>query len=104
MKNVSQGDVLRVGGITHPVLVVSNQEFNQIMEVIVCPVLDDLSVNAIHPTVIIRQQNSEKKAYIACEHLRHLDLKARRYTKLGSVDYFQMMDISDILVALLEYR
>ena len=104
MEKISQGDVLRAGGVAHPVLVVSNQEFNQIMEVIVCPVMDDLPSNAIHPRVTIRQQNAEKTAFIACEHLRHLDLKARRYTKLGSVDYFQMMDISDILVALLEYR
>ena len=104
MEKVSQGDVLRVGGIAHPVLVVSNQEFNQIMEVIVCPVLDDLSPNAIHPMVTVQQQNTEKKTCIACEHLRHLDLKARRYTKLGSVNYFQMMDVCDTLIALLEYR
>lgn len=104
MKTPEQGDVLRVSGVSHLALVVSNNEFNRIGEVIVCPILNDIPVNAIHPSVTIRQPGSEFKAVVACEHLRHLDLHARHFSKAGTVDDFQFMDISDILVALLEYR
>ena len=104
MNTPEQGDVLRVSGISHLALVVSNDEFNQIGEVIVCPILNGIEENAIHPSVTIRQPGGKSQGVVACEHLRHLDLHARHFSKVGTVGDFQFMDISDILIALLEYR
>ena len=104
MLKAEQGDVLRVQGIRQLVLVVSNQFFNEIGEAMVCPLMNEIPLNAIHPEVMIQGGSSSQTARVACEHIRHLDLNARFFTKVGSVDYFQMMDICDILVSLVEYR
>ena len=104
MRKAEQGDVLRVQGIRQLVLVVSNQDFNEIGEVMVCPLMEEIPQNAIHPEVIIQGGSSRKLIRAACEHIRHLDLNARSFVKAGSVDYFQMMDICDIIVSLVEYK
>ena len=38
MVMIEQGDMLRVGGINYPVIVVSNNFFNQSGKVIACPI------------------------------------------------------------------
>ena len=40
MLRAEQGSILRVDGIKWPVIVVSNDHFNEIGEAIVCPILD----------------------------------------------------------------
>lgn len=103
MERIRQGDVLRVSGIKDPILVVSNESFNQMREVLACPLLSGIDKNAIHPQVLIRSNQQEISALVACEDPRHLDLKSRRYTRIGSIDYFQMMDVADILIGMIEY-
>ena len=39
MQNIQQGDVLKVGGLSYPLLVVSNGFFNQEGKVIACPIV-----------------------------------------------------------------
>ena len=103
MEKIRQGDVLRVSGVKDPILVVSNDSFNQMREILACPILRDIEQNAIHPQVQIHINQQEISALVACEDPRHLDLKSRRYTRMGSIDYFQMMDIADILIGMIEY-
>ena len=78
MIKAEQGSILRVNGINWPVIVVSNDHFNTIGEVVVCP--------------------------IACEHVRHVDLNVRRFKKLGSLLLTEYLDISDTLIALFDFR
>ena len=103
MEKIKQGDVLRVSGVKAPVLVISNETFNQIGEALVCPVLKNIPPNAIHPLVQIHNNQQVTSALIACEDPRHLDLKSRRFSKIGTVELFQMMDIADIVIGMIEY-
>ena len=103
MRKATQGDVLKVDRILYPVLVVSRNEFNEMGEVVVCPLLQNTSPNAVHSLVSYAQNGRTIRAMAACEQVRHLDLNARRFTVTGTVDLFTMMEISDILVSLFEY-
>ena len=104
MLRAEQGDILRVSGISWPVIVVSNNHFNQIGEAIVCPILNNITSNAIHLPIRISSPAGEIQGHIACEHLRHVDLNVRRYSKLSSLQLTDYLDISDTLIALFDFR
>ena len=99
-----QGDILRVSGISWPVIVVSNDHFNAIGEAIVCPIMDNITRNAVHLPISVPAASGEINGLIACEHVRHIDLNVRRYTKVQSLQLTDFLDISDTLVALFDFR
>ena len=104
MIRAEQGDILRVSGINWPVIVVSNNHFNQIGEVIVCPILNDITRNAVHLPIRVPTAAGDVQGHIACEHIRHVDLNVRRYSRLTSLQLTDYLDISDTLIALFDFR
>ena len=104
MIRAEQGDILRVSGINWPVIVVGNDHFNQIGEAIVCPILKNITQNAIHLPIHVSAAAGEIQGHIACEHLRHVDLNVRRYSRLTSLQLTDYLDISDTLIALFDFR
>ena len=57
---VEQGDLLRVGGIKWPVIVVSNNFFNASGRVIACPILPDAVEGPLH----IRLKDCPVEGYV----------------------------------------
>ena len=104
MQKAEQGDILKVNGISWPVLVVSNDRFNEIGEAIVCPILSGITPNAIHIPICVSASSGEIRGIAACEQIRHLDLNERRFSKLGSMLLVEFLVISDTLAALFEFR
>ena len=104
MNCAEQGDILQVSGISWPVIVVSNDHFNAIGEAIVCPILNNISQKAVHLPIRISAISREISGMIACEHVRHVDLKVRRFSKLGHLVLSEFLDISDTLIALFDFR
>ena len=100
MVMIEQGDMLRVGGIQYPVIVVSNNFFNQSGKVIACPIVK----NAIEGPLHIKLKDSSVEGIVLCEQVKYLDLKARHYSKLTSTHYFDIMDISDAVMAIFDYQ
>ena len=100
MVMIEQGDMLRVGGINYPVIVVSNNFFNQSGKVIACPIVK----NAIEGPLHIKLKDSSVEGIVLCEQVKYLDLKARHYSKLTSTHYFDIMDISDAVMAIFDYQ
>lgn len=100
MTSLEQGDLLRVEGIQYPVMVVSNDFFNQSGKVIVCPIVKKAVEGPLH----IELKESTVQGFVLCEQVRYLDLSARRYSKLTATHYFDMMDISDAVVSMFEYQ
>ena len=41
---------------------------------------------------------------VACEHVRHVDLNMRKFTKVASMNLTDFFDISDTLIALFDFR
>lgn len=100
MVMIEQGDMLRVGGIQYPVIVVSNNFFNQSGKVIACPIVK----NAIEGPLHIKLKDSSVEGIVLCEQVKYLDLEARHYSKLTSTHYFDIMDISDAVMAIFDYQ
>ena len=104
MIKAEQGDILRINGIGWPVIVVSNDHFNAIGESVVCPILNNISSNAVHLPICVSTRSGELKGFVACEHVRHVDLNTRRFIKLASLNLTDFLDISDTLIALFDFR
>lgn len=100
MTMIEQGDMLRVSGIKYPVIVVSNNFFNQSGKAIACPILK----NAVEGPLHIKLRDSAIEGYVLCEQVKYLDLKARNFSKLTSTHYFDIMDISDAVMAIFDYQ
>ena len=100
MTIVEQGDLLKVAGVTHPVIVVSNNFFNKSGRVIACPILKKAVPGPLH----IALSDSVVEGFVLCEQVRYLDLTARHYAKLSQAHYFEIMDISDAVMGMFEYQ
>ena len=100
MASVEQGDLLRVEGISQPVMVVSNNVFNRSGKAIVCPIMKKAVPGPLH----IELKGTQTKGYVLCEQVRYLDLTARGYSKIETPHYFEIMDISDAVVSMFEYQ
>ncbi len=100
MERMHQGDLLKIAGLPHPVVVVSNDFFNQEGKVIVCPIVPKAAESPLH----IRLKDSSVEGYVLCEQVKYIDLSARRYTKMPAMHYFDIMDLSDAVMGMFEYQ
>ena len=100
MAPIEQGDLLKIEDIKHPVIVVSNNYFNQSGMVIVCPIVKTSVPGPLH----IPLKDSAAQGIVLCEQVRYLDLSSRRWSKLTQTHYFDIMDISDAVVSMFEYQ
>ena len=100
MGRAAQGDLLRVAGIAHPVLVVSNDFFNESGRVVAVPILKGATGGPLH----IPLKGGPTDGCAICEQLKYLDLTVRRYSKLGEVHYHEIMDITDAIMGIFDYQ
>ena len=100
MQKIEQGDILKVGGLKYPVIVVSNNFFNESGKAIVCPILK----NAVEGPLHIMLKNSPVEGCVLCEQVRYVDLAERRFSKLEAMHYFDIMDISDAVMGMFDYQ
>ncbi len=98
--SVEQGDLLRVDGLKHPVIVVSNNFFNRSGKAVVCPILRDAVPGPLH----IRLSDGPVEGFALCEQMRYVDLSARRSSKLGAARYYDVMDVSDAVMGIFDYQ
>lgn len=96
---VHQGDILRIEKIKLPVLVVSKDFFNSAGEIIGCPVYEAGEESALH----IFLEGTETTRIVHCEKLALFDLKARRYSKAGSIGIKDIMNITDAVQGIFDY-
>ena len=95
-----QGDILKVSGISFPVIIVSNDLFNSTGKVIVCPIVNNVAEGPLH----IKLTDASVEGYALCEQVRYLDLSSRRFSKLSSTRYFDIMNISDAVMGMFDYQ
>ena len=94
-----QGDIIKVEGIPHKLLVVSKTYFNKTGSVITCYLSDDEIETALH--VPVGFEESVKTVY--CEQVRYIDIKARGYKKLASVKLSEIVEIISVLQSIFDY-
>ncbi len=100
MSSVEQGDLLRIDSFKYPVIVVSNNFFNQSGMALVCPVMK----NAVEGPLHIQLKESSVEGYVLCEQVRYVDLTLRQYSKLSTSHYYDIMDISDAVMSMFDYQ
>ena len=100
MAAVEQGDLLKVQGIAQPVIVVSNNFFNQSCMAILCPIAQRAIPSPLH----IELHDAPVEGYVLCEFVRSVDLSSRSFSKLSSTHYFDVMDISDAVMGIFDYQ
>ena len=88
---IEQGDLLKVGGVVWPVIVVSNSFFNASGKAIVCPIVKDALEGPLH----IPLKNCPVEGYVLCEQVRYLDLSVRRFSRITATPYFDIMVFFD---------
>lgn len=97
---IEQGDILKVQQQPFPVIVVSNNFFNESGKAIVCPIRENAAAGPLHLPV----KSDVAKGYILCEQLRYLDLQQRTFSKLGALSSFNVMDFSDAVMGIFDYQ
>ena len=66
MAAFEQGDLLKVNGISFPVIVVSNDLFNSTGKAVVCPIEKNTSAGPLH----IELTDAPVEGYVLCEQVR----------------------------------
>ena len=100
MEKVEQGALLRVSGLTHLMVVVSNNLFNQSGKVIACPLLKNAEEGPLH----IPLKGYPMEGCVLCEQVRFVDLSVRQFSILTTVRYYDIMDISDAVMGMFDYQ
>ncbi len=100
MQKAEQGDILKVGGLQYPVMVVSNDFFNESGKAIVCPIVKNTLEGPLH----IKLKDCQVEGYVLCEQVRFVDLAGRRFSKMTESHYFDIMDISDAVMGMFDYQ
>ena len=100
MASFEQGDLLKVSGISFPVIVVSNDLFNSTGKAVVCPIVNNVAAGPLH----IELTDAPVEGYVLCEQVRYLDLSSRRFSKLSNTRYFDIMNISDAVMGIFDYQ
>lgn len=101
MTDLHQGDIIRVANYKVPFLIVSKNAFIQATGVFhVCPIIKNLTPGPVH--IPIRGHHGEEGT-VPCEQIKLLDPEARHCTRLDSLPYDTIMDISDTIQGIFEY-
>ena len=99
LKDVHQGDILKIESVKLPVLVVSKDFFNQSGEIIGCPIYDIGEKGALR----IHIEVDSLKGYVHCEKLALLDLSVRGFSKLCSIPVSDIINITDAVQGIFDY-
>ena len=100
MIKAEQGDLLKLTGMTFPVMVVSNNLFNESGTAVVCPV----QKNAVPGPLHIELNNCPVEGYVMCEYMKLVDLRVRRFSKISDTHYFDILNISDAVMGIFDYQ
>ena len=100
MLRAEQGDLLKLSGLSYPVMVVSNDLFNASGLAIVCPIQEQAVPGPLH----IKLEKGPVSGYVMCEYLKQVDLNARKFTKLTDAPYYDALNISDAVMGIFDYQ
>lgn len=98
-ETLHQGDIVKIEKIKRPVLVTSQDFFNQTGEIAGCPILQDSTVSPLH----IKITTDSTEGYVQCEKLALLDLNVRRFLKIDRISMADIINITDAIQGIFDY-
>jgi len=90
---------LSIEKINSPVLVVSKNFFNQMEQIIGCPVLSRASEDPLHIHVSMK----DLSGIVLCEQMKLLDLRSRGFKKIAELKMEDTMNITDAIQSIFDY-
>lgn len=94
-----QGDIIKAEGIKYPLLVVSKDIYNKSEKILACAIVDDAAPSPIYYK--IKFDDSYK--IVLCDQIKLIDLNSRASKRIGQIELYQRVTISDIIQGLFEY-
>ncbi|WP_026655548.1 MULTISPECIES: type II toxin-antitoxin system PemK/MazF family toxin [unclassified Butyrivibrio] len=98
-EELHQGDILKIERIKQPVLVVSKDFFNQTHEIIGCPIYEKGEAGPLH----IHISTNDVEGYVQCEKMALLDMGIRGYSKIDTIHYSDIINITDAIQGIFDY-
>ena len=96
---IEQGDILAVENMKGNFLVVSKNFFNTTEQAVLCPIVQDTFLDPLH----IKVEADDVNGIVMCEQMRLLDLRCRRYKKIGRINYPDIINITDAIQSIFDY-
>lgn len=99
--NFFQGDILKVAGFKNLFVIVSKNAFIRDAGVFhVCPLLAYCPKGPVHIAVKGKEGTD---GVVVCEQMKLFDPTARGCTRIDSLSYTYIMDVSDTIQGIFEY-
>jgi mRNA interferase MazF len=105
---VKQGDILKISldpikgheqAGYRPVLVINNNSFSQASNMtVICPITRTDRNNPLH----VQLNGTSTKGFIMCDQIKAIDLKARNYKMIETVDDDTLWNVTDIICGFVE--
>ena len=102
MKDLSQGDVVKVSGFSKRLfIIVSKNAFIKSTGVFhICPLLPDIPGGPLH---IVVKGKKGTSGTVACEHIKLIDPSVRSVNRIDRLSYEDVMNVSDAIQGVFEY-
>ena len=102
MKDICQGDIVKIGGFGNKLFVVTSK--NAFIKATgflhVCPVLSDVAAGPIHIKV---RGKKNVEGVVICEQVKLIDPVARGINRVDRLSYDDVINISDVIQGIFEY-
>ena len=101
MQDLSQGDIVKLGGYKDLFLVVSKNAYLRVTDMIhVCPVSPRIKEGPLHICINGKQGT---KGVVLCEQIRLVDAATRGAQRIDRLSYGDIMEVSDAIQGIFEY-
>ncbi|MDO4475744.1 MAG: type II toxin-antitoxin system PemK/MazF family toxin [Lachnospiraceae bacterium] len=98
--HIEQGAILKVENVHFPLLVVSKNFFNQTGQALLCPIVKDTFEDPLHLPV----DADHTCGLVMCEQIKLFDLQYRGWEKIDQISFRDLMNITDAIQSMFDYR
>ena len=96
---VEQGDIVKVGGVDVPLLIVSSNIYNKSGAAVACPIVK----NADNATLKVFIENEQVSGFVLCDNMKRVNIGERGYTSKGHTPLTKMIMIIDMIQSIFDY-
>lgn len=101
MTDFAQGDIIRISNSKYMFVIVSNNSFIRATGVFhVCPFVSGLPAGPVH---IVGKGKKDATGTIPCEQIKLIDPEERNCSRVDSLPYETIMEVSDAIQGIFEY-
>ena len=101
MKDLNQGDIIKVNGFKNLFVAVSSNEFIRATKMAhLCPINAGVPAGPLHIQII---GSKETLGTVICEQIKLIDINDRGFTKRDRLHYPDIMNIADAVQGMFEY-